>query len=82
MPCPSFSLKHIHFFVFDIGHINQGLEKPSVLVEDESSDSVILDTVGNNESELGGTSALNLNNNRKLQQNLVCTLCSNYSHMI
>ena len=47
---------------------------PGVLVEDESNDPVIVDSVGNNESELGNTSALNLNITKKLQQNILCTL--------
>ena len=57
-----------HVVKVHIGHIHKGLKKPGVFVEDESSDPVIVDTVGNNESELGDTSALNLNTTKRLKK--------------
>ena len=45
----------MHGINVHIGHINKGLKKPEVLVEDESSDLVNAETVENSESELGDT---------------------------
>ena len=65
----------LHGIKVHIGHIHKGLKKPGVLVEDESSNLVNVETVGNTESELGDTSAINLIPTKKLQQSLRCSLC-------
>ena len=58
-----------------IGHIHKGLKKPGVLVEDESGDLVNVETVGQTQSKLGDTSAINLITTENQPQSLRCSLC-------
>ena len=57
-----------------IDHINKGLKKPGILVEDESGNLVSVETVGNTENELGYTSAINLNTTENCPQSLLTNL--------